>query len=313
MVLVVLVQLVAKPMVLMCGERIQPLVFAVLAVLGLFAGCSARGTVSLVDAQTAVQVKTALVNDDTLGTLPIDVWVHGGMVTLQGTVRSMGEVDRALALARVVPGVVGARSELEIRASPAARVLPSATLPALAPEPESPSRFVAVGASWSRMQPGGQMLASASSLGPILRLRPGSGFGPSFGFSWIKDELQAGAGTSPLAVLRVRPVMAGGQYQVVQGRLAAGASLVAGYAFNRLVVDTTQAGPGRAIAVTNSFAWRPGAWVWYDIFPRVGLNVFGGYLFTRPELTFADDESISSRRVNAGTAILSVGVAYWVF
>ena len=85
------------------------------------------------------------------------------------------------------------------------------------------------------------------------------------------------------------------------------------YAFNRLVVDTTQAGPGRAIAVTNSFAWRPGAWVWYDIFPRVGLNVFGGYLFTRPELTFADDESISSRRVNAGTAILSVGVAYWVF
>ena len=292
---------------------IRTSVFVLLVPVSLSAGCSARGTVPLVDAKTAVQVKTALINDAALGTLPIDVRVSGGLVTLQGAVRSRDEVDRALALVQAVPGVIDARSELEIQAIPTVRAVPDTTLPALAPEPETPARFVAVGASWTRTRPGLQMLASNSSFGPILRLRPGSGFGPSFGFSWTRAALKEEASASPLAALRVRPIMAGGQYQVVQGRWTVGASVVAGYAFNRLAVDTGQAGPGRAIAVTNSFAWRPGAWVWYDIFPRVGLNVFGGYLFTNPELTFASDSAVDSRSVNASAAIISVGVAYWVF
>ena len=56
----------------------------------------------------------------------------------------------------------------------------------------------------------------------------------------------------------------------VRGRVSAGASIVAGYAFNSLDIDTTRAGPDRAIAVGNSFAWRPGLSVWYDIAPRLG-------------------------------------------
>ncbi len=88
---------------------------------------------------------------------------------------------------------------------------------------------------------------------------------------------------------------------------------MAGYSFNSLAVDKKKAASNRAIAVTNSFAWRPGAWVWYDLFPKVGLNVVGGYLFTTPELTIANDDSVSSRQVKASTAVLKVGIAYWIF
>ena len=289
-------------------------VLMALAGTSLLVGCSARGGVSIVDAQTAVQVKTALVNDATVGTLPIDVQAHGGMVTLVGTVRSAVEVDQALAVVRAVPGVVSARSALKVNSVPAARVVPSNRLPALAPEPESSSRWVAAGVSWTRMKPSHRILASATSLGPILRMRPGSsGFGPSFGFDWFEGKLQAGDGMSPLAALRAKPVMAGGQYQFVKGRFSAGATVVAGYSFNSLAVDQKKAASNRAIAVTNSFAWRPGGWVWYDLFPKVGLNVVGGYLFTTPELTVASDDSVSSRQVKASTAILKVGIAYWIF
>ena len=287
--------------------------FVILVAASPLAGCSARGAVSLVDAQTAVRVKTALINDAILGTFPIDVRVHGGMVTLQGTVQVMAEIDRALALVRVVPGVAGVQSELETKEVLATRELPSTTLSALALESESPSRLVALGGSWSRIQPVSEMLAPRSSLGPILRLRPGSGVGPSFGFSWMKSELKAEQGLSPLAVLRIRPVMAGAQYQFTDSRLTASVSLVAGYAFNRLLVDTTEVGSGRAVAVTNSFAWRLGASIWYDIFPKIGLNVFGGRLFTSPEVTFASNEAVFTRAVTANASILSVGVAYWIF
>ena len=63
----------------------------------------------------------------------------------------------------------------------------------------------------------------------------------------------------------------------------------------------------------NSFVWRSGAAVWVDVTRRVGINVFGGYLFTKPELTFASDAAIVTERVNANSAVASVGVAYWIF
>ena len=290
----------------------------VIAAAALVAGCIAGATTTTTvvgDAQTAARVKTALVNDTTLGTLPIDVQVRGGLVTLRGTVRSAAEIDRALALARAVPGVVSVRSALEIDESGSAKRAPSVpTLPALAPRPGGPpSRFVAAGASLSLANPARGALANATAVGPILRFRPRRGFGPTLGFSWIEARFRSGSEAPPLALLRLRPVMAGVEYRVGQGRLTAAASIVAGYAFNRLVVDTKRAGAGRAIAVGNSFAWRPGGSVWYDISPRIGMNLFAGYLFTRPELTFASDSSVVTRLVTANAAIVSVGAAYWIF
>ena len=107
--------------------------------------------------------------------------------------------------------------------------------------------------------------------------------------------------------------MAGVEYGVARGRLSAGASVVAGYSFNGLDVDTGRVGAGRAVAVRNSLVWRPGVGVWWDVAPRVGIQAFYGRLFARPAVTFASDTEIATERLRVNAAVLSVGVAYWVF
>ena len=296
------------------------------------AGCAARTapdpSPAVTDARTAVRVKTALVNDPALGALPIDVRAQAGVVTLHGTVPSAAEADRALALARGVPGVARVESALTIgdaepspdawrrRAGRGGAPSPARPrLPALAPRPDGgPLRLVGLGASVRVTRPSETTLERALAAGPLLRLRPRNGLGPSVAFNWTNAEIGSGPGGRPgLAALRLRPVMGGVEFGAVRGRFWAGASVVAGYSFNRLQVDTTRAGPGRAVAVGNSFVWRPGAAVWIDVTRRVGINVFGGYLFTSPAVTFASDASIATERTSANAAVVSVGVAYWIF
>ena len=280
------------------------------------AGCSARATpLSVWDAQTGARVKTALVNDPILGVLPIEVRVTGRVVTLSGVVPTASAIDHALAVAGAVPGVVRVESALNIGPSePTSQTRGRPRLPALAPRPETaPARRVGVGASLTLARPSDAALANSAKIGPLLRLRPRHGIGPTVGFSWTQTTLGGGGDASSLASLRVRPVMLGIEYGQVHGRLSAGASIVGGYAFNSLDIDATRAGPDRAIAVGNSFAWRPGLTVWYDIAPRLGVNVFFGKVFTRPEVTFASDSAVDSRRVRADSAVINLGVAYWVF
>ena len=295
------------------------------------AGCSARSTpvtsTAVADARTAVRVRTALVNDAVLGTLPIDVRARAGVVTLHGTVRLVEEVELALAVARLVDGVVRVESELEVGESarpPPTGDLPrdtedaggrTARLPALAPRPDGgPLRLIGLGGAARLTRPSSPKLGAALAGGPLLRLRPRNGLGPSLAFNWMNAEIESGAtGRPALAALQLRPVMAGIEYGVARGRFAAGGSFVAGYSFNRLDIDTERPGPGRAIAVGNSLVWRPGVGAWWDVSPRVGIHVFGGYLFTRPAVTFASDTSIATERLRINAAVVSVGVAYWVF
>ena len=303
------------------------------ALLGTAVGCSARAAPALssavADAQTAVRVRTALVNDAVLGVLPIGVRARDGVVTLRGTVRLAEEADLALAVARSVEGVLRVESELDVgdpdrlrrdanrRPGPAGPdpEPDTARLLGLAPRPNGgPLRVIGVGAAGRITRPTSASLGSALGVGPLLRLRPRSGLGPSVAFNWMNAEIESGAAGRPaLAALQLRPVMAGVEYGFARGRLAAGASVVAGYSFNGLDIDTERAGAGRAIAVGNSLAWRPGAAVWWDVAPRVGVQVFGGYLFTRPSVTFASDTAIATERLRVSAAVVSVGVAYWVF
>ena len=317
-------------------ERRPPGCFSRLLVLvmlaGFAAGCSARsasiGSTAVADAQTAVRVKTELVNHDRLGIRSIDVHVQGGVVTLHGTVHSADEVNLALALARNVAGVARVESALAVgepdAPSDAARLRSGSTappgtsrprLPALAPRPEEgPLRLVGLGASVRTSRPSETALGRTLAVGPLLRLRPRNGLGPTVAFNWTNAEIEAGPEGRPgLAAIQMRPVMGGVELGAVRGRFWAGASIVAGYSFNRLSVDTARVGPGRAIAVGHSFAWRPGAAIWVDVTNRVGINVFGGYLLTRPAVTFASDASIVTERMSVNAATVSVGVAYWIF
>ncbi len=301
---------------------VAPSRIAVLLATGLALGGGALAPAAFAGAQDAardallaVRVKTALVNDVELGTMPIDVVARGGAVTLQGAVRSAADADRAVALARGVEGVASVRSELAVVAGdPPPRTRPRTTLPALAPPPSGdPLRLIGVGVSGTAMSPPGGTLDRTFGLGAILRLGPSAGLNPTFAFSWMKTRFAAGSGVSPGTGLSVRPVMGGVEYRVGDGRVSAAGSVVAGYAFNGLRIDTGDAGPERAIAVENSFVWRAGGSVWVDVSRRFGVSVFGGYLVNRPELTLLRGESVVTRRLNTSTAIVSLGLAWWVF
>ena len=289
------------------------LVLAVLATGS--AGCAARSRTAIENAQTAVRVKTAIVNDASIGTLPIDVEAAGGVVTLEGIVRTRAQIDRALEVARGVKGVTRVTSALVIGDPdpPVARRVPP--LPALAPRPrEGPLRLIGAGASVRLNNPAGDALADEIDVGPILRLRSGNGLAPTIAFNWTTAAIEASpTGLPALASVRMRPVMAGLQYGFTRGRLAGGASVVAGYAFNSLDIDRSAAGAGRAVDVGNSFVWRPGATLWYDVTPRIGINLFGGYLFTRPKVTYVSDTAVETHRLRANAAVVSVGMAYWIF
>ena len=227
------------------------------------AGCGARsgrvGSAAVADAQTAVRVKTALVNDAVLGTLPIDVRAEAGVVTLHGNVNSAGEVDLALALVRGVAGVVRVESALTVgvsdgtvddrrrRTRPADRTVATRPrLPALAPRPEEgPLRIVGLGASVRVTRPSETGLARSLVVGPLLRLRPRNGLGPTVAFNWTNTGIETGPEGRPgLAAIGLRPVMGGVEVGKARGRFWAGASIVAGYSFNKLSIDTARVGTG---------------------------------------------------------------------
>lgn len=277
-------------------------------------GCGPTIRAGLEDAQLTMRVKTALLNDPELGTQPIDVAVGGGVVQLSGRVARAELIAQAEQLVQRVAGV--REVELTLTVGPPEFVGRDrlGRLPSLAPpETDEPLRLVALGAGATFGLPSNDSLGNGVGVGPVIRLRPRTGWGPSIGFSWTRTSLGETGGQEGLADLVVRPVMGGVEYGLSRGDAVAALSFVGGYAFNSLDVDNRRVGPTRAIAVQNGLALRAGLSVWYDITPRLGLNIFGGYRLARPQVTFAGDTQLTMRRVNADAVLVSVGVAYWLF
>ncbi len=304
-------------------------VSASLAVLLLLltAGCTRAVQVppaALEAAQLGVRVKTALVNDADVGARIIEVRVDRGVVTLSGLVASEAERERAVTLVRRVPGVTDVVSQLVVGEE--ADIPPQAERPS-SPEPSVMSRAIessaterrllAIGASLFTPQPVDASFSSGVSLQPMVRLGVGRGLGLTMGFSWFDADLAAAprsAAPATLGRIRVRPVMAGASYSLTdQQHWSFSLSMMAGLAFNSFTVNDAMARDGLALAIDNSFAMRPGASLWYDINSRVAVNVFSGYLFTRPRMTFLEDGQFTRRSVRADTAVYSVGLAYKVF
>ena len=69
------------------------------------------------DATITARVKTALLNDPQIAGLKIDVDTTKGIVTMSGIVRSREEEQRAVQLARGVPGVQDVKSTLQVQAA----------------------------------------------------------------------------------------------------------------------------------------------------------------------------------------------------
>lgn len=282
------------------------------------AACGATtSTISqgITDAQIAARVKTVLLNDAELGTLPIELRVDGGVVVLSGRVRTAEDRDRALALARSVSGVADVRDELGIGAIGSFAEPPRRNpgLPAI-PQPTLAPRLLALGVSTAVIGPRDDGLARDVVVWPFVRLGPRPGVRPAIGFAWFGTTIVTGPSGEPgRAVLRIKPVMGGIEYTVSDVPVAVSVSVVGGYSFNSMDVDADTAGPHRAIATSDSLAWRGGISAWFDIAPRVGLNLFGGVLMTRPKVTFANDAAIEQAHIRITAPIISVGIGYWLF
>lgn len=272
------------------------------------------------DAQLGVRVKTTLVNDPELGTRVIEVRVARGLVILSGLVNSAEEATRAVELVRAVPGVTDVRSQLAVRQESAVDVL-AAVEPLVRPvrvndETSSASqrRLLAIGASVNTRRVSDESLAAGTTVGPLFRLGSGRGVGLTFGLSWFKADLALPSSPGPLGRITVRPVMGGASYTLTtQARWSIGASLVGGVAFNSFTLQESAARDVLALEVDNSLAMRPGLSLWLDLNSRLALNVFSGYLFTRPKITFLEDGQFARRAVHADTAVFNVGMAYKVF
>lgn len=260
-----------------------------------------------------MRVKTALLNDADLGTEDVRVDVRRGVAYLRGRISAPDRERRIDALVRGVSGIRDVLIDVQVTPHVGAVGRRLDILPARLAAQRG--KLFGVGGAVRFTRTAGGDVDDAVDVAPLFRFGTSRGFGPALGFGWTTRELLASGSTSaaPLADLRVRPVMAGVAYTHPFGRLQLSTSLIAGYAFTRLSVDRAAAGPDRAIAVDNAFAWRPAATLWIDTTDRLGLQISAGYLVARPRVTFASDDRVFASRVRADALVVSVGAAWWVF
>jgi hyperosmotically inducible protein len=95
-----------------------PWVLALLLVLPLaLGGCGKTVGDTIDDATITARVKTALLNDPDVSGLKIDVDTTLGVVTMSGVVKTAQEEQRAVQLARAIPGVRDVKSTLQVSPS----------------------------------------------------------------------------------------------------------------------------------------------------------------------------------------------------
>jgi hypothetical protein len=293
---------------------------AVLVLIALAVSCRAAVDPALaLDAQTAVRVKTALINDADLGVRAIEVRVVGGVVELSGRVLTQAEADRAVAFTRTVAGVVDVRSSLQVGAQ---AVLPQedqmegsgALRSGDRSEPQDNPNLFALGGAIGWSTPRTAALKTRVAVSPLVKFGSGRGLGITIGLNWFQAELQSLDGRPEvLTRVQVKPIMAGIGYTIAGERTSLSASVVGGYAWNSLTVTDTGAAAGLPVEVDNSLAWRPGVSIWYDLSRRTALNLTVGHVVTRLRLTVLEEGRLEKRSARGDTTIVHAGIAYKLF
>lgn len=300
------------------GLLARLLVVLVAAAAGACARAAPVPAQAIEDAQLGVRVKTALVNDPHLGPRVIEVRVSGGIASLAGLVASEAERARALEIARAVPGIVDVESRLVIGEPPPPPQHDEAALPRprdrMAESSASERRLLAVGLAVGGRRPAEAALSSTTVVTPMARIGRPRGFFPDVGFTWYQTRLSPADMDGGLGRITVRPVMGGIGYTLTDDvHWAMTFSVVGGVAFNGVRIDHPRPGDGQVVDIDNSPAVRPGASLWYDVNDRIALNVFGGYVITRPRTTFLEGGAFTRRAIRADAAVFSVGMAWKLF
>ncbi len=182
---------------------------------------------------------------------------------------------------------------------------------------------IGLGLAVTSNDPTGKLGTGNTDIGPLLRIKLGTGFGPTIGFDWFSVGVRAMAGRESLylGTVRVRPIMAGVAYNWNRGKFWLGGSLVGGYAFARLTVDDRMRPAFRSalgtsflsFSSTDSFVWRPQLGVWYDAAPRVGVTASIAYIGVRPTLATMTDFGTRKSTLHAACSVLTFGLVYGVF
>lgn len=95
-------------------RRSKYFLLSLLIAVPLTAACGKTVGETIDDATITTRVKTAMLNDQTVGGLGIDVDTFKGVVTLSGRVKSQTEKNQAVAIARRTNGVVEVKDALQI-------------------------------------------------------------------------------------------------------------------------------------------------------------------------------------------------------
>lgn len=293
---------------------------APLVALALVVGCRTASDLRLVaDAHTTVRVKTALINHPDLGVRSIDVRVTRGVVELSGRVLTQAEADTAVRLARLVPDVVDVRSRLQVGGQPAppeeGLVGPPPPLPEFdALELQDSPGVLAFGGSLGLSLPHATGLTTEAALSPLVRIGPRRGLGWAVGFDWFRVGLQSlGGHPGVLTRVQIKPVMVGLGYTIASDRISVSPSILGGYAWNSLTITDTGTALGLPVEVENSWAWRPGLSLWYDVNRRVLFNLSIGHVITGLQLTVVEGGRLEKRSVRGDTTTVHAGIAYKLF
>jgi hypothetical protein len=226
------------------------------------------------------------------------------------------DADRAAALARTVPGVRDVQLNLQIGGTGASLIEDPVDSP-----PESVDEFgtddpglLAVGASLGWSGPRVGALDPRVSVGPLVRLGSGRGLGLALALNWFQTTLgDASPGAVVISRIHVRPIMAGLSYTWAADWLSISPSLVGGLAFNSMTVQETGPAGRVAVEVGNSFVWRPGVSVWFDVSRRAAVNLTLGYVVTNLRITFLEESRLVRQSIPGDTTILHAGLAYKLF
>jgi osmotically-inducible protein OsmY len=95
-------------------RRSKAFLLSLLVVLPLTLACGKTVGETIDDATITTRVKTAMLNDQAVGGLRIDVDTFKGVVTLSGRVKSQAEQAQAVAIARRTSGVVEVKDALQV-------------------------------------------------------------------------------------------------------------------------------------------------------------------------------------------------------
>jgi hypothetical protein len=178
-----------------------------------------------------------------------------------------------------------------------------------------PKKRVAVGVSLGFANTVNSDLSNTLLVGPLFRFRPKSGWGFEGAGEWFATTIRKSpVGESwPDTRLQVRPIMGGVAYNVLRERLLMAFSVTGGLSFNGLNVDTECVCENKAIDVNKSLIGRAGVSIWYDITSRMSFNIVGGYIVNRPEVTFSSNGITRKAVISGDTAVVSAGIAFWIF